>query len=86
MAIILTFAGIHRALAAEKAAKGLSHNGRAPELVPLPASVKSDCGFGLLFEGASSLCDGPDALARAGIEYEEAYRIVGKERRYERID
>jgi hypothetical protein len=88
MGIILTFAGIHRALAAEKAARGLAHgpSGRAPELVPLPASIKSDCGFGLLFEDAASLGDGPAELARIGIEYECAYRIVEKERLYERID
>jgi hypothetical protein len=96
MGIILTFASIHRALAAERAAQGgTGAAGRAdPELVPLPPRIKSDCGFGLLVPEALGLEDPRVlALAEAGIAIAGAYRVVpsdakdgsSKECSYERI-
>jgi hypothetical protein len=77
--LILTFATIHEALAAEKAA------GETGEmLVPLPPRIKSDCGYGLLVPGAESLEDPRiAALVEAGIRFAGAYRM--KEKAYERI-
>ena len=93
MAIILVFETIHHALAAEKSAATVAARspefgtGPRPELIPLPASVKSDCGFGLLVEGAEALGDGRmKALTQGGLAYTAAYRRIGKEHRYERID
>jgi hypothetical protein len=92
MDLVLTFATIHEAIAAERKAAALF---AGAELVPLPPEVKSDCGFGLLLPGEKA--DGrpsPEALAEAGIEPTGIYRIVAvdpgranrKEKRYERID
>jgi hypothetical protein len=92
MAIVLVFATIHHALAAEKSAAlvaGASAEfaaGPVPELIPLPASVKSDCGFGLLVEGAEALGDDRmKALIQGGLAYTAAYRRIGKEHNYEWI-
>jgi hypothetical protein len=91
MDLVLTFAGIHDALAAEKAARGL---GLEAELVPLPSAVKSDCGFGLLLSAQADDGHGHvHALEEAGIEITDAYRVTEspieggtrKEKRYERI-
>jgi hypothetical protein len=93
MGIVLSFATIHQALAAEKCAAFVAASAqafaacRAPELIPLPASVKSDCGFGLLVDGAEALDDDRmTALSKGGIAYVAAYRRIEKERSYERID
>ena len=97
MGIVLTFASIHAALSAEKAtAKRSRESGlQAPELVPLPPQVKSDCGFGLLFASAESLDDTfVSRFPESEIEFEAAYSVVEidaesgkrKEKRYERID
>jgi hypothetical protein len=87
MSLVLTFASIHDALAAEKAASGLAFDGGRPELIPLPAAVKSDCGFGLAIGGAQDLEEGPvAALLGRGLMIEAIYRLTGKEKSYERID
>jgi hypothetical protein len=92
MAVILIFATIHHALAAEKSAVLVAGSsaefaaGPVPELIPLPASVKSDCGFGLLVEGAEALDDDRmKALIQGGLAYTAAYRKIGEEHNYERI-
>jgi hypothetical protein len=92
MAVILIFETIHHALAAEKNAVLVAGSsaefaaGPIPELIPLPASVKSDCGFGLLVEGAEALDDDRmKLLIKGGMVYSAAYRRIGKERKYERI-
>jgi hypothetical protein len=65
------------------------------ELLPLPPSIKSDCGFGLYLDTMSG--DEATCLARlrgASIRWEAAYRIATreaagaspKETSYERID
>jgi hypothetical protein len=87
VSLLLTFATIHDALAAEKSASDIAFEGRKPELRPLPPSVKSDCGFGLWIEGAHSLADPPvAALYDRGARIAAAYRFIEKERSYERID
>ena len=83
MAIVLTFEGIHAAIAAEKRARSVIADA---ELIPLPASIKSDCGFGLLIPGAEALeADMVRQCIASGIAYASAYRISEKERNYERI-
>jgi hypothetical protein len=100
---VLVFAGIHDALAAEKEVlkppRGQSSfEGRgtadSPGLLPLPPSIKSDCGFGLFLD----TIDGEErrALAslRATVRFEAAYSVHEvessdprkKETIYERID
>ena len=102
MAILLTFASIHAALAAEKAAdqqgraSGFEASGSAaPTLVPLPPRVKSDCGFGLLMAAVDRLDDRRVAeLLESGVRIDSAYLVIEtengnskrKERRYERIN
>jgi hypothetical protein len=97
VSVILTFATIHDALAAEKAARltrGTAQGGEE-ELVPLPPQVKSDCGFGLFIPAATKLEDTRIvSLVESGVEFSEAYRVYEsdvhdgqrKEKRYERID
>ena len=97
MSVILTFATIHNALAAEKAARltrGTAQGGEE-ELVPLPPQVKSDCSFGLFIPTAMRLEDTRIvALVESGVEFAEAYRVnesdvrdgQRKEKHYERID
>ncbi len=88
--LILSFAGIHDALAAERLAAGA-------ELLPLPPAIKSDCGYGLFIdidEGGPSLAARLASLREAGLRWEAAYRAAGgssrspygKETIYERID
>lgn len=93
MAVVLVFESIHQALAAEKRAVHIAAaspefaSEPRPELIPLPASVKSDCGFGLLVERAEAIDDGQmRALIQGGLAFAAAYRRKGKERSYERID
>lgn len=102
MAILLTFASIHAALAAEKAADRQDRTSdaevsasEAPMLVPLPPQVKSDCGFGLLIMAADSLDDRRVAdLLGDGVHIDGAYRVIEtengnstrKEMRYERLN
>ncbi len=91
---LLTFPSVHYALAAERRILGIEGALWKAELVPLPPSIKSDCGFALRIE-----TDQTDELAEVqalkdlGLSFVEAYKIqepgtaVGnrKERRYERI-
>ena len=102
MAILLTFASIHAALAAEKAAgqrnapsPSEAPGHETPMLVPLPPQVKSDCGFGLLMTAADSLDDRRVAdLLGDGLHIDGAYLVIEtengnstrKERRYERLN
>ena len=97
MGVLLAFASIHAALAAEKSAEKRARElGLAlPELVPMPPRVRSDCGFGLLFPAAGSVGDEHVAALRSsGIEFDCAYLVIEtdaadgkrKERKYERID
>jgi hypothetical protein len=91
--IVLAFSTIHDALAAEKAVRGIA-GARGAELLPLPPSIKSDCGFGLFLAaipgGEAELLA---ALKAAAIHHETAYSIREapgpthkKEKSYERID
>jgi hypothetical protein len=94
-AIVLAFATIHDALAAEKAARGIA-GARGAELLPLPPSIKSDCGFGLFLATIlGSEAELLAALRAAEVRYESAYSVreaagIGlratKEKSYERID
>lgn len=96
MALLLTFSSVHYALAAERAAKRSDENkeGNDPELVPLPPSIRSDCGFALVLPGMERSDPAVlQAIRGLGIAYEAAYRIVvpsggdgKKEKRYERVD
>jgi hypothetical protein len=89
MEILLTFDSVHCALKAEAMAPSALEDitARAPELLPLPASVKSDCGFGLCLElEESGLGAALKRLMAAGLRYEAAYRATGKGRTYERIN
>jgi len=47
MACIATYPSSHAALQAER---GLLGEGLAPELIPVPRQIRSDCGFCLLLE------------------------------------
>lgn len=89
MVVVLTFESVHRALEAEHLARSTLREiaSSPPELLPLPASVKSDCGFGLSIEfGGDSVELAMRELAKAGITFVAAYKAAEKERRYERID
>jgi Protein of unknown function (DUF3343). len=84
MAIVLTFEGVHAAIAAEKKARAILAEA---ELVPLPASIKSDCGFGLLIPGEDTLeAETVKECVARGVAYASAYRLNEKEGNYERID
>jgi hypothetical protein len=89
MALILTFATIHEALAAEKAAQGIHWPRPAhatqpgactAELVPLPPQVRGDCGFGLFLdtiEEEEAKCI--DGLRGAGIVIAGVYRVTERD-------
>lgn|GEM_PF-5484422 len=95
---ILSFASIHDALATEKAVlsgAGVVAGLMGTELLPLPPSIKSDCGYGLYFSTAKGREQLLADLASTAIRYEGAYyvaeeaddaRSMIKEKRYERID
>jgi hypothetical protein len=91
--IVLGFATIHDALAAERAAGGLGGIELA-ELLPLPPSIKSDCGYGLFMDTVLGEHELIAVLNEANILFESAYcvrEIDGaapgkKERSYVRID
>jgi hypothetical protein len=90
--IVLSFATIHDALAAEKAARDAGFAGA--ELLPLPPSIKSDCGYGLFMTGIKDADELLAGLRSTAIRYETAYSLretastdsEGKEKAYERID
>jgi hypothetical protein len=91
--IVLSFATIHDALAAEKAAVGMGGI-ELVELLPLPPSIKSDCGFGLFLTTIGCDSESIAALRAEMLLFEAAYsvrEIAGiapgrKEKVYERID
>ena len=98
--IVLTFPTIHDALAAERSAirgelVSIGAEGAVKiELLPLPPSIKSDCGFGLYIDTIRDEAALLAQLRGAELRYEAAYSIRGpeasgphpKERIYERID
>jgi hypothetical protein len=87
MPVVMTFASIHEALRAESAARrlGIVTPGQDAGLIPLPPQLSSDCGFGLLIDGADpDTCAAVRALRGEGIAIREIYGR--KENGYERID
>ncbi len=91
---LLTFPSVHYALAAERRIQETPEAQWKAELIPLPPSIKSDCGFALRIEtDQTDKLSVVQALKDLGLSFVEVYKIEEvwtaegnrKERQYERI-